>query len=159
MKKNLTKCLTLFLMLQFFVTLVTAQAIPGLTVGARIRVRTNDGQKWTGQVEAISADTLVLQPEKRKTAPVSLPVAALNRIEVSRGVSRGRSLRRSVGWGVAIGGATGAVSLGIQHEEVGGGSSAGQAAALGALSGSITGGLVGLFIGLFSSSEKWDRIR
>jgi hypothetical protein len=141
------------------VTTVAGQAIAGLTEGARIRIRPNDGQKWTGKVEAITADTLVLQPEKRKTAPVSIPVAALTRIEVSRGVSRGRPLRKSVGWGAAIGETSGAVLLEIQHEEVGGGSSAGEAAVLGAVSGAITGGLVGLLIGLFGSSDKWERIR
>ena len=137
---------------------LAAQAPAEFVVGSRVRVSVNDGRRLTGRVEQVTADTLVLLPEGQ--AAVSLPIATLNRVDVSRGSqSRGRSAWRYATWGAAIGAASGAISLGLQHEQVGDGSSVGSAVALGAWSGMLFGGLIGAAIGAGRSSERWDRVR
>lgn len=114
---------------------VAAQATPAIAVGARIRVWTTDARKMTGRLEAVSSDTLVVQPEGTATS-VSIPVTLVTRIEISRGsMSRRESAWRRALWGAAIGAVPGAVSLGLQHEQVGGGSSVAKAAVLGGWSG------------------------
>jgi len=136
-----------------------AQAPPAIDVGARIRVWTSDMRKVTGRVEASTSDTLVLQPD-RETASVSMPVATLIRIEISRGlVSRKYSAWKRAKWGALIGAVPGAISLALQHEQVGGGSSVAKAAALGAWSGGLFGGLVGAVVGAAHPGENWERVR
>ena len=138
---------------------IAAQAIPAIAVGGRIRVRTTDARKMTGRLEAVTSDTLVVQLEDT-AAPISMPVASLTRIEISHGLlSRGESAWRRAKWGAVIGAAPGAVSLGLQHEQVGGGSSVAKAAALGAWSGGLFGGLIGAVVGAAHPSEKWERVR
>ena len=91
---------------------------------------------------------------------MSIPVALLTRLEISRGfMSRRESAWRHALWGAAIGAVPGAVSLGLQHEQVGGGSSAARAAVLGAWSGGLFGGLIGTVIGARHPSEKWARVQ
>ena len=137
---------------------LTAQQPADLVVGSRVRVSASDGRMLTGRVEQVTADTLVLLPEGR--AAVTIPITALNRVDVSRGSPfRGRSAWRYAKWGAAIGAASGAVSLGLQHDQVGDGSSVGGAVALGAWSGMLFGGLIGAAIGAGRSGEKWERIR
>lgn len=137
---------------------VAAQPIPPIAVGGRIRVWTTDARKMAGRLEAVTSDTLVVQPEGT-AAPVSIPVALLTRIEISRGLmSRGESAWRRATWGAVIGAVPGAISLGLQHEQVGGGSSVAKAAALGAWSGGLFGGLIGAVIGAGHPSEKWEQV-
>ena len=113
----------------------------------------------TGRVEASTSETLVIQPDK-KTAAVSMPVASLSRIEISKGLrSRKASAWNRAKWGAVIGAAPGALSLGLQHEQVGGGSSVAEAAALGAWSGGLFGGLVGAVVGSAHRGEIWERVR
>ena len=138
---------------------LSAQAIAAIDVGARIRVWTSDMRKVTGRVEALTSDTLVLEPDG-KTAAVSMPVATLIGIEISRGlVSRKKSAWKGAKWGAAIGAVPGAISLGLQHEEVGGGSSVAKASALGAWSGGLFGGLIGAVVGAVHQGENWERVR
>jgi hypothetical protein len=138
---------------------VVAQAIPGIAPGGRVRVWTSDIRKMTGRLEAVTSDSLVVQSEDT-AAPVSIPVALLTRIEVSRGLmSRGESARRRGLWGAVIGAVPGAISLGFQHEQVGGGSGVAKAAALGAWSGGLFGGLIGTLVGAVHRGEKWERVR
>jgi hypothetical protein len=55
---------------------------------------------------------------------------------------------------------SGAISLGLQHDQVGDGSSVvGSAVALGAWSGMLFGGLIGAAIGAGHSGERWERVR
>jgi hypothetical protein len=137
----------------------SAQATPAIDVGARIRVWTSEMRKVTGRVEALTSDTLVLQPDSQ-TAPVSLPVATLIRIEISRGLlSRKNSAWKHAKWGAVIGAVPGAISLGLQHEQVGGGSSVAKATALGAWSGGLFGGLIGTVVGAMRPGENWERVR
>lgn len=138
---------------------VAAQATPVIDVGARIRVWTSEMGKVTGRVEALTSDTLVLQPDS-KTASVSMPVARLIRIEISRGLlSRKNSAWKHAKWGAVIGAVPGAISLGLQHEQVGGGSSFAKATALGAWSGGLFGGLIGAAVGAAHPGENWERVR
>jgi hypothetical protein len=137
---------------------LAAQPPADLVVGARVRVSVADGRKLTGRVEQVTADMVVILPEGRDA--VSLPIATLTHVEVSRGSqSRGRSAWRYAKWGAAIGAASGAVSLGLQHDQVGDGSSVGSAVALGAWSGMLFGGLIGAAIGASRSGERWERVR
>ena len=48
--------------------------------------------------------------------------------------------------------------LGLQHEEVGGGSSVGQAAELGAWSAALFGGRIGVAVGEARPPENWERV-
>ena len=139
-------------------TQLAAQEVPGLTVGAKVRVWTTDIRKMSGRVEALTKDSIVLQPEGR--ASISIPVAVLTRVEISRGfLSRKESAWKYAKWGAVIGAVPGAISLGLQHEEVGGGSSVAKATALGAWSGALFGGLIGAAIGAGRQGEKWERLR
>ena len=89
-----------------------------------------------------------------------MPVATLSRIEISRGIrSRKTSAWRHGKWGAVIGAVPGAISLALQHEEVGGGASAAKAAALGAWSGGLFGGVIGAVVGALRPGENWERIR
>jgi len=138
---------------------LSAQATPAIDVGAKIRVWTSDMRKVTGRVEALTSDTLVLEPDG-KTAAVSMSVATLIGIEISRGlVSRKKSAWKDAKWGAAIGAVPGAISLGLQHEEVGGGSSVAKASAWGAWSGGLFGGLIGAVVGAVHQGENWERVR
>jgi len=90
---------------------LAAQAAPAIDVGARVRVWTSDTRKVTGRVEALTSDTLVIQPEGM-TASVSMPVATLMRVDVNRGLlSRKTSAWRRAKWGALIGSVPGAISL------------------------------------------------
>ena len=142
-----------------FVAPLGAQAPPGVNVGARIRVSTADIRKGIGVVEAVTSDTLVFRPDDATTS-VTIPIAALRRLEISRGASaRKSSAWRGAKWGAAIGAGAGAISLGLQHEEVGGGSSVGEAAALGVWSGGLFGGAIGALVGAARATEQWERVR
>src|SRR5262245_44195296 len=128
--------ITLLVVRLVSVQLAAQQQLSGLVVGSRVRVSVSDERKLTGRVEQVTADALVLQPEGQ--AAVSIPIAALNRVEVSRGSqSRAQSAWRYAKWGAAIGAGSGAISLGLQHDQVGDGSSVGRAVALGAWSGML----------------------
>jgi hypothetical protein len=136
-----------------------AQATPAIDVGARIRVWTPETGKVTGRATAVSADALVLQRDG-KTTGVTIPLGTFVRIEVNRGsLSRKKSAWRHAKWGALIGAVPGAISLGLQHEQVGGGSSAAKAAALGAWSGGLFGALIGGAIGAARPGEKWEPVR
>jgi hypothetical protein len=150
--------LTLIVVVCLWPGQLSAQA-PAIDVGARVRVSTSEMRNVTGRVEASTSDTLVLQPDG-KTASVSLPVATLISIEISRGArSRTESAWKRARWGALIGAVPGAISLGLQREQVGEGSSVAKAAALGAWSGGLFGGLVGAVVGAAHPGENWERVR
>ena len=137
---------------------IAAQQPPDLVAGSRVRVMVSDGRMLIGRVEQVTADTIVIIPYGEPA--VSISMAALNRVDVSRGSqSRGHTAWRYAKWGAAIGATSGAISLGLQHEQVGDGSSVGTAVALGAWSGMLFGGLIGAAIGAARGGENWERIR
>ena len=150
--------LTLIVIVSLCPVPLRAQAPPAIDVGARIRVWTSEMGTVTGRVEASTSETLVVQPDT-KTASVSMPVASLSRIEISRGLrSRKASAWKRAKWGAAIGAVPGALSLALQHEQVGGGASVAEAAALGAWSGGLFGGLIGAVVGSAHPGEIWERV-
>jgi hypothetical protein len=137
---------------------LAAQPPADLVAGSRVRVSVADGRRLTGRVEQVTSDRLVLLPDGQ--AAVSIPMADVNRVDVSHGSqSRGRSAWRYAKWGAAIGAASGAISLGLQHDQVGDGSSVGSAVALGAWSGMLFGGLIGAAVGASRAGEQWERVR
>jgi hypothetical protein len=141
----------------FPLSLVGQASLP-LDAGARVRVWTSEGRQVAGRVEAATSDTLVLWPDGH-AASLSMPVGSLSRIDVSRGRSRAGSAWRRAKWGALIGAVPGAVLLGLQHEQVDGGSSVGKAVALGAWSGGLVGGAIGALAGAVSPAETWERVR
>ena len=136
-----------------------AQSTANLKMGDRLRVSAADRPVVTGRVIATDAAAIELQPDGA-SAPVSVSRAGMTRIEISRGgESKGHGAKRGAIWGAVIAGAAGAISLGLQHDQVGeDGSSAGKAAALGAFSGGLFGGLIGAGIGAARAGERWEQV-
>jgi hypothetical protein len=147
-------------MICLFPMQLAGQSSLTLDAGAKVRIWTSDIRKVTGRVDALTSDTLVLKPEGETTA-LSIPVASIVRAEVSRGPrSRKSSAWNRARWGALFGAVVGAVSLGLQHEQVGDeGSSVGKAVALGAWSGVLFGGSLGAAIGAANPGENWERVR
>jgi len=130
-----------------------AQPASKISQGQRVRI-TNDRGQQIGTVAAISADGVRLTDGARET---TIAFAGVKSIEVSRG--RESKWKKYAVRGAIISGAIGAVSLGLQHEEVGeNGSSFGKAAALGAWSGGLFGGAIGGAIGAAKSADHWERV-
>ena len=91
---------------------------------------------------------------------MSIPVAALRRLDVSRGFSsRKASAWKRAKWGAAIRAGSGAILLGLQHSQVQGGVGPAHAVALGAWSGGLFGGLIGALVGATRPMETWERVR
>jgi hypothetical protein len=127
--------------------------------GDRVRVSTRSVDKKTGVVEAATPDAIQVRLDG-DVRSLEIPVAELTRIEISQG-PRGRCAAAwSKGkWGALIGAVPGAISLALQHEQVGeDGSSAGEAALLGAWSGGLFGGLIGALIGAANPGEAWEKV-
>lgn len=130
-----------------------------LETGVRVRVSTAEGDRITGRIEKLTADTLRIEREDESRS-LSVPFVELTKIEVSRGRrSRAQAAWTKAKWGSLIGAVPGAISLGVQHEQVGeNGSSVVEAAALGALTGALFGGLIGAAIGVITPGEAWEEI-
>ena len=127
--------------------------------GARVRVSTTEVDTMTGYVEKLTTDALLIELDGESQS-VSVPFADLEKIEISRGRrSRSQAAWSKAKWGALIGAVPGAISLGLQHEQIGeNGSSVGKAAALGAWSGGLFGGLIGAAIGAMSPGEAWEKV-
>lgn len=130
-----------------------------LETGIRVRVSTADGDKITGRIEKLDADTLLIELND-ESRTLSVPFVGMTQIEVSRGRrSRAQAAWTKAKWGALIGAVPGAISLSMQHEQVGeDGSSIAEAVALGALSGGLFGGLIGAAIGAISPGEAWQAV-
>src|SRR5262245_51418318 len=68
---------------------LAGQTTPAIDAGARIRVRTPEMRNVAGRVEALTSDTLVLQPDGQTTS-ISIPVVSLIGIERTVAASRMR---------------------------------------------------------------------
>jgi hypothetical protein len=136
-----------------------ADTPPGIAIGDRVRIWTGERVAATGRISSADSNRFDVRPDGAGPA-LSIPRTDVTRIDVSRGrASRGKRARQGAVWGALIAAALGAVSLGIQHEQVGPrGSSAGKAAALGAYSGGLFGGLAGAVIGAVRGGERWERV-
>ena len=137
---------------------VWAQTALPIVVDQRVRVTLGANTVREGLVVEVSADTFRLAVS---TADVStIDKRAVTKLEVSRGVtSKGAGARKgAIRWAIIMG-AIGAVSLGLQHDDVGeDGSSAGAAVALGLWSGGLFGGLIGAGVGAARAGEKWETV-
>ena len=137
----------------------TAQSAADVKVGDRLRVSAADRPGVIGRVTANDASAIELQPDGA-SAPLSIPRAGITRVEISRGgMSKSHGAKQGAIWGAVIAGVAGAISLGLQHDQVGeDGSSVGKAAALGAFSGGLFGGLIGAVVGAARAGERWEQV-
>lgn len=137
---------------------LAAQPKLPVAIDQRVRLWTEAAEAVTGRVVAVTPETLQVAPDGRD--PVTVAVATVRRVEVSRGgSSKGAGARKGALWGAIIAGTVGAISLGLQHDTVGeDGSSVGEAVALGLWSGGLFGGLIGAGIGAARAGEKWDQV-
>lgn len=137
---------------------LAAQSKLPVAIDQRVRLWTEAAEAVTGRVVAVTPETLQVAQDGRD--PVTVAVATVRRVEVSRGgSSKGAGARKGALWGAIIAGTIGAISLGLQHDTVGeDGSSVGEAVALGLWSGGLFGGLIGAGIGAARAGEKWDQV-
>ncbi len=137
-----------------------AVAQTGLPIGVdqRVRLWTDAADAVTGRVTEVTPATVQVAMDGRD--PVTVATSTVRRVEISRGQpSRGAGFRKGAIRGAIIMGALGAISLALQHEQVGeDGSSAGKAAALGAWSGGLFGGLIGGGIGAARAGDRWEQV-
>ena len=149
-------------------TSVIAQEQPPVRPGDRVRVthecRTTVRQdplgkthtrcrKDKGTLAAATADSIVLGVDERGTQ-LTLPVASVTRLEVSRG-------RKSrVALGAGIGALTGAATLAVigANLNVCDGGYEGACAGVGAGVGAVGGALVGLVIGAVTKTDRWEEV-
>jgi hypothetical protein len=137
-----------------------AQQAITLTPGERIRVWTAQFSGLIGSVSRVTTDSVVLQPENRVVAPLSIPFATVTRLDISRGRrSMGKGALRGARWGALLA-VPCAISAGLQHQTLGpNGASVPEAAALGAVSCAFFGGLIGVVVGASNPGEAWERLR
>ena len=78
-----------------------------LQPGARVRVTAPSvlGGKLEGMIAARRGDTLSIVPTN--VAPVDIPISALSRVEIYRGISRTAGAKKGLLWGLALGLPTG----------------------------------------------------
>ena len=149
--------IVLLVVSQLTVPLAAQSKLP-VAIDQRVRLWTEAAEAVTGRVVAVTPETLQVAQDGRD--PVTVAVATVRRVEVSRGgQSKGAGAKKGALWGAIILGTIGAISLGLQHDTVDeDGSSAGEAVALGLWSGGLFGGLIGAGIGAARAGEKWDQV-
>jgi len=134
-----------------------AQAPASVQPGQRVRVQSRAAQvpTLTGVVQAFNVDTLVLHPDAQDGAGAALaiPVASIERLQVSRG--------RHSKWltGLVIGAGVGAVSgaiIGAATGEEDWLTSTGEYAVMGVVLFTPIGALTGTLIGLMVKTERWE---
>ena len=137
---------------------LAAQSKLPVAVDQRVRLWTAAAEAVTGRVVAVTPESLQVAQDDRD--PVTVAVATVQRVEVSRGgKSKGAGAKKGALWGAIIGGTFGAISGGLQHETLGeDGSTVGEAVALGVWSGGLFGGLIGAGIGAARAGEKWEQV-
>ena len=135
---------------------VAAQPATRISTGQRVRI-TNETGQLIGTVISVTPDNVRITDGAQER---TIALAGVRRIDVSTGTtSKGAGAKKgAIRWGLIMA-AIGAVSLGLQHDDVGeDGSSAGEAVALGAFSGALFGGLIGAGIGAARAGEKWETV-
>ena len=126
--------------------------------GERVRITTSTGNRWMGRVTEETSDAIVVELDGEGGSR-SIPLVEVAGIEHLRPRSRSEAAWSRAKWGALLGAVPGAISLGLQHEQVGeDGTSVGGAAALGAWSGGLLGGLIGAAVGALNPGEEWVTI-
>lgn len=141
-----------------------AQRGDSLQVGARYRVTLAKlpdrigpqlpQERWLmGELTAQRGDSLVLRPHPL-TGTVAVPLSAVDRLEISRGVSRGTSAaENTIGWGLL-----GALwSWELYHVGLRGTNFDKPWHAVG--TGAAIGAGTGLLTGILFPTERWRRVR
>jgi hypothetical protein len=137
-----------------------------IVVGSRVRVSTGGyiigkkqfkagrkGYRLIGTVERLQPDTLVLKTDI-SPEPVVIPIALVERFDVSRGRKKSRTLE-GAGIGFAIGAGLGAFLIkGTSENDL----SDSDAALIGAGLMAIPGTLIGAMIGANKDNEKWETV-
>ena len=151
-------CLVVFAVLSGLAPPASAQSSLPIAVDQRVRLWTDAADAVTGRVTAVTPSTTQVAVDGRDA--VTIATTAVRRVEISRGrTSRGAAFRKGAIRGAIIMGALGAISLGLQHEQVGEeGSSVGEAVALGVWSGGLFGGLIGGAIGAARAGDRWEQV-
>lgn len=147
----------LFLFLGFLPSGATAEE-QDVERGQRVRLTTTAGDRLTGRVGEKTSDAIVIELDDDGGSR-SIPLVDAASLENGHPLSRSKAAWSKAKWGALIGAVPGAISLGVQHEQVGeDGSSVAGAAALGAWSGGLLGGLVGAAIGALNPGEEWVKV-
>jgi hypothetical protein len=151
-------CLVALAVLSGLTPPASAQSNLPIAIDQRIRLWTDAADAVTGRVTAVTPAAVHVAVDDRD--PVTVATTTVRRVEISRSrTSRGAGFRKGAIRGAIIMGAIGAISLGLQHEQVGEqGSSVGRAVALGVWSGGLFGGLIGGAIGAARSGDRWEQI-
>lgn len=158
MRRTPLVCLVVLALLCGLAPPASAQSSLPIAIDQRLRLWTDAADAVTGRVTAITPATVQVAVDDRD--PVTVSTTMVRRVEISRGrTSRGAGFRKGAIRGAIIMGALGALSLGLQHEQVGeDGSSVGEAVALGLWSGGLFGALIGGGIGAARSGDRWEQI-
>jgi hypothetical protein len=122
--------------------------------GARVRISAPRLQivDVTGNVVHATADSLTIQPESQ--SPLTIPIADLSQLEVSRGSDRGLGFQHGGKYGALFGGLAGLgywLSWGCDEYCLP------SLAILGA-GGTIVGFLMGGLLGVMAPPERWEDV-
>jgi hypothetical protein len=132
-------------------TEATAQDMPPVAVGERVRVSTESGVTHVGEVTSLTSGALVLQGEEGSQRS-SVPMASVMRLEVSRGQQSKAGLGYVVGAGVGVLGALAHCSGGncqlFDNDFT---------PALAIIYGA-GGGLVGALVGWSIKTDRWEGV-
>jgi len=129
-----------------------------LQPGTRVRVRAPSvvAGRLEGVVVQRVADTVVVT--RPNAGPVSLPIAAITRAEVSRGRSRGAGALRGALWGGGVGLALGALAAAAPNEC--NANCEDEATDVGLVVGTpVLGAAVGAAVGTAVGAERWVPLR
>lgn len=128
-----------------------------LQQGTAVRVQ---GQGIAGRMKGIvvsrTADSVTFA--RASSTPITVPIAVLTTVEVSRGKSRGAGAVRGLLWGAGIGGALGFVPTDDPYCEVVPDSPSCLTTAESVVSLAIGGGLLGAGIGALIGRERWSKM-
>ena len=135
-----------------------AQSPLPIAVDQRVRLWTDAAGAVVGRVSAVNAQTV--QVSAPGAEPITVATGSIRRVEISRGqTSKGQGFKKGALWGGIILASIGAVSLGLQHEQVGeDGATVTEAALLGIWSGALFGGLIGGAIGAARAGDRWEQV-
>jgi hypothetical protein len=135
-----------------------AQSGLPIAVDQRVRLWTDAADAVTGRVIGVTPTTVQVAPQGRDA--VTVATSSVRRIEIGQGrTSRGAGLRKGAIRGAIIMGVLGALSLGLQHGDIGeDGATVTEAVLLGVWSGGLFGGLIGGAIGAARSGDRWEQV-